>query len=547
MERFELFNKFNNPVLVVNNDLEVVFKNNVFKRCFRDFKTLKSFIYKVNYNICPLNSDDTEIHSPIIQAINSKESFVAHISYQIKREEFYYYDINTVKRNKYTIIFFTDVSAQEKCNNLEEEYETLKNKYDNLYKTNKDLQNIKQKAQAQAIKMALTNKISNIINESIDLDSIINPTLKELSFMFGAFKTYHATYQDNKFRIKHSTDKSDINKNINYDANITKLLIENKISYSRCLKEYVGATNFKESIQRIVLPIFYRSDLLGIVIILSKQKRELNEELDILENISSQLATAIVHARLYKQNLETVRELKTTLKELNNTQLQLINAEKMASLGQLIAGVAHEINTPVASIKSNNEIYTKLIKQIDNPKLLEIFKDVNMTDKEAIQRINHLVISLKKFVRLDEAELQEADINKELDLTLDLLRHETKKRINIVKHYGDIPKIKCYPNMLNQVFTNIIMNACQAIIGKGDIVISTIYNEGYLNIEIQDTGIGIKDVDKIFTAGYTTKGVGVGTGLGLAISSKIISKHNGQIKVEQPKSGGSKFIITIPS
>ena len=154
---------------------------------------------------------------------------------------------------------------------------------------------------------------------------------------------------------------------------------------------------------------------------------------------------------------------------------------------------------------------------------------------------------MKKFVRLDEAELQEADINKELNLTLDLIRHETKNRIEVIKNYSDIPKIKCYPNMLNQVFMNILVNACQAIKDKGKIYISTKFNKNNLIIEIQDTGIGIKDKDKIFMAGYTTKGVGVGTGLGLAICSKIIAKHNGKIDVESTINKGSKFIITIPS
>ena len=546
MEKFELFNKFNNPVLVVNNDIELVYKNNVFNRCFQDFKNLKKFLHKINYDICPLNSEDTEIHSPIIQAVRSKENFAAHISYQYKQNEFLYYDINTVKRSKYTIIFFTDVTSQVKCEQVEQRLEALQNKYNSLESENKDLQNIKQKAQEQAIKMALINKISNIIRESIDLTSIIKPTLKELAFMFGAYDSYYAEYEKKFFKIRYSLKKTNINKTITYDNNIIKQIKNNKISYSRCLKEYLNAEPLKESVQRIIVPIHHTSELLGVVVLLSRQKRELGEELDILESISSQLGTAIVHAKLYKKNLETVKELKTTLKELKDTQVQLINSEKMASLGQLIAGVAHEINTPIASIKSNNEIFTKLIKKIDDNKLAEILTDINSTDKEAIQRINHLVVSLKKFVRLDEAELQEADINKELDLTLDLIRHETKKRIQVIKNYGNIPIIKCYPNMLNQVFMNILINACQAIKGNGAITITTNYTNKKLVISIEDTGCGIKDVNKIFMAGYTTKGVGVGTGLGLAISAKIIDKHNGKIDVESEAGKGSKFIITIP-
>lgn len=547
MKKFEFYNKFNNPVLVVNNEIEIVYKNNVFKRYFTDFKSTKNFLHKINYDICPLNSEDTEIHSPIIQAVRSKESFVAHISYQFKQNEFFYYDINAIKRGKYTIVFFTDVTQQEKCDKLKKNYDKLQEKYDSLIQTNNDLQHIKQKAQAQAIKMALINKISNIIRESIDLPSIINPTLKELTLMFGGFKGYYAEFDKKKFTITQSLSKSNINSSITFDNNTMKILKNNKISYSRCMKEHLNAEPLKESVQRIIMPVYHMSEMLGIVVLLSRQKRELNEELDILENISSQLGTAIVHANLYKKNLETVKELKATLKQLKDTQIQLINSEKMASLGQLIAGVAHEINTPVASIKSNNEIFTKLIKRIDNPDLSEILTDINSTDKEAIQRINHLVVSLKKFVRLDEAELQEADINKELDLTLDLIRHETKNKIEIVKNYGDIPLIKCYPNMLNQVFMNLLVNACQAIETRGTITITTEYTDKHLVIEIEDTGSGIEDVSKIFLAGYTTKGVGVGTGLGLAICSKIIDKHNGTIKVLSELNKGSKFIITIPS
>ena len=241
-----------------------------------------------------------------------------------------------------------------------------------------------------------------------------------------------------------------------------------------------------------------------------------------------------------------VKELTQTLEELQDTQLKLINSEKMASLGQLVAGVAHEINTPVASIKSNNEIFSKLISRIKDEETSSLLKEINEIDKEAIERINRLVVSLRKFVRLDEAELQEADINKEIDLTLDLIRHETKNRINIIKHYGKLPPVKCYPNMLNQVFMNILVNATQAILSDGTITIDTDYKKNNLIVKIKDDGCGIKEPDKIFFAGYTTKGVGVGTGLGLAISQKIIEKHEGKIEVKSKIGKGSEFVITIP-
>ena len=188
-----------------------------------------------------------------------------------------------------------------------------------------------------------------------------------------------------------------------------------------------------------------------------------------------------------------------------------------------------------------------MLGSIEDTDLKEMLTDINEIDKEAVNRISNIVTSLKKFVRLDEAELQEANINKELDLTLELIRHETKNRIEIIKNYGEIPAIKCFPNMLNQVFTNILINACQAIDGKGTITITTEYKDKKLIVKIKDTGKGIpqNQLNKIFSAGFTTKGVGVGTGLGLAICSKIIERHKGEITVNSEVGKGSEFIITI--
>lgn len=554
MEKFELFNKFNIPVFVVDNEtLDVKYNNNAFKRTFPDFTTLKKFSHKLNCDICILDTSDWETHSPIVQAIRSKENFVTHVSYQGK-SEYKYYDINAIKRGRgkyegrYTIIFFVDVTSDVKYQQLYASKEELDIKCKMLVEDINSLESIKKQAQEQAIKMGLINRISNIMRESIDLSAIILPTLKELSVIFGAFRAYYAEYNvhNNIFKITNTLDEEETGMPIMFDPQVMRKIGNKEISYTRCIKEFMSAKPYKDSVQRVVLPVYHMSELLGVVVLVSRQKREVSNEVDILENISSQLGTAIVHANLYKKNLETVYELKKTLQELKETQLQLINSEKMASLGQLIAGVAHEINTPVAAIKSNNEILSRLISKIDDEKLKKIFTDINSTDREAIQRINQLVVSLKKFVRLDEAELQDADINNELDLTLDLIRHETKHRINVVRNYGEIPNIKCYPNMLNQVFMNILVNACQAIDGEGTITITTSYANNALTISIKDTGRGIEDTQKIFEAGYTTKGSGVGTGLGLAISSKIIAKHRGKIQVKSEIDVGSEFIITIP-
>ena len=549
MKKFEIFNQLLDAVIVVNSQGNVVYKNPTFNRWFSDFTDLKKFSHNMNFNICPLNSENIENYSPIWHALTSPENFFACVSYQNNQNKIFYYNMTVQKSSRYSVFIFSDVSAINNLDAEKKQNEKLKTENENLKEELDDLQNIKQKAQSQAIRIALINKVSNTIRESMDISKILQSALSELASMFGAFKAYYATNNHGKFKVEEIYGEKYPSKGsvISFDTKTFDTLNNKKISVVHCLKEYVDAEPFKQTIMRITVPVYHLQKLLGVIVLLSYQKRELNEELEILEAISFQLGNAIIRAELYQKNIDTVKELKNTLKELKETQLQLINSEKMASLGQLVAGVAHEINTPVASIKSNNGLLAKLIPQIQDPEISNLMQEINQIDNEAIQRISNIVVSLKKFVRLDEAELQEADINKELDLTLELIRHETKNRIEIVKNYGSLPLIKCYPNMLNQVFTNILVNACQAIEGNGTITITTGYTAETLTVSIKDTGKGIpeKEIPKIFLAGYTTKGVGVGTGLGLAICSKIIEKHNGKITVNSDVGVGTEFIITI--
>ena len=548
MGKFDLFNKFNSAVIVLNEKNDVVFRNNVFKRVFSDFETLKKFSHKLNYSVCALVSNDVGVHSPINQAIISPQDFSAHVTYQTSSNEYFYYDMNATKKGVYSVIIFTDVTAKITLDKINQKNLAFQKKIALLESENKTLSKIKSQAQSQAMKLLLLNNISNIIRESIDTTIIIQSALEELSQMFGAFRAYYASAEDeNKFLIIGALDKKDLNKVISFDSVAQKSIKSGKTFCHTCLKEYQEAKPFRENVQRIILPIYHLNKLLGIVLLSTKQKTRLDDTLEVLDGVSSQLGNAIIQAELYKKDAKMVKDLTKALAELKATQLQLINSEKMASLGQLVAGVAHEINTPVASIKSNNEIAKKLITQIEDEEIAGLMSEINEIDSEAIARINRLVVSLRKFVRLDEAELQEADINKELDLTLDLIRHETKNRIEIVKNYGNIPPIKCYPNMLNQVFMNILVNASHAIKDRGVITIDTEFRESNLVVKIRDTGCGIKEPEKIFFAGYTTKGVGVGTGLGLAISQKIIEKHKGKIEVKTKLGCGSEFCITIPS
>lgn len=548
MGKFDLFNKFNSAVIIINDNKDVVFRNNVFRRIFPDFKTLEKFSHKLNYNVCALVSNDVTVHSPISQALASKEDFSAYITYQTFSNELYYYDMNATQKGKYHMIVLTDVTAKTKLDTITQKNQNLQKKVNILEDDNKNLSKIKLQAQSQAMKLLLLNNISNIIRESIDTSVILKSALEELSQMFGAFRGYYATSENGQnFKIIEALNSKDKNIEISFEKEAYNYIKKGKVNCVTCMKEYKEAKPFKELVQRIIVPIYHLNKLLGIIVLSTKQKTKLDDTLEVLNGVSTQLGNAIIQSELYKKNAKMVKDLTKTLEELKDTQLKLINSEKMASLGQLVAGVAHEINTPVASIKSNNEITKKLIAQIEDKEIAELLQEVNEIDTEAIARINRLVISLRKFVRLDEAELQEADINKEIDLTLDLIRHETKNRIEIVKNYSKLPPIKCYPNMLNQVFMNILVNATHAIKDTGIITIDTKYENSNLIVKIKDNGCGIKEPDKIFFAGYTTKGVGVGTGLGLAISQKIIEKHNGNISVKTKLNEGSEFTITIPS
>jgi len=255
-------------------------------------------------------------------------------------------------------------------------------------------------------------------------------------------------------------------------------------------------------------------------------------------------------------------ELDEVKKQLRDTELALVQSEKMASLGNLVAGVAHEINTPVGSIYSNSDLMMKalaklrkiceetdaLADQRDLPRVLDALDNVGSVNQTACQRIVSIVKSLKTFARIEEPDCRRADLHQELENALTLVHHELKDRIVVEKDYGTLPEIECHPNHLNQVFMNLLVNACHAIDGKGRIRISTKQAGDSIQVRIQDSGRGIapENVDRVFEYGFTTKGVGVGTGLGLPISCKIVHAHHGHIDVTSTEGEGTTFTITLP-
>ena len=309
--------------------------------------------------------------------------------------------------------------------------------------------------------------------------------------------------------------------------------------------------------QRLAVPVIYHGEILGIILLyhLSPKRIWHQEEIALVEGIAAQLAIVINQATLFEKLELQANELTQTLDELRKTQSQLIQSEKMASLGQLVAGVAHEVNTPLGAINSNYDIIAKCVNKLkesnhndESNHIFKVLDSISSVNAEAIRRINNIVKTLKNFARLDEAQLNEVDIHDGLKSSLILINHEIKNRIKVIEEYGEIPKIRCYPDILNQVFMNILVNAYQSIENEGTITIKTEVQANKVKISIKDSGKGIteENINKIFDPGFTTKGVGIGTGLGLPICYQIIEKHNGSITVNSRVGIGSTFIIELP-
>jgi signal transduction histidine kinase len=285
------------------------------------------------------------------------------------------------------------------------------------------------------------------------------------------------------------------------------------------------------------------------------------------------------------------QELSGTLADLKESQVQLVQAEKMSSLGQLVAGISHEINTPLLYLANNAELIRERleplrdfitacvrafsIKSEDFPdraeyqaKFVGALRDVKilLRDHEldaAIEEIRDLTRdsiaglgeltemaqSLKDFSRLDRAPIASFDVNAGLDKTLVIAKNIVKHKATVSKHYGELPEIECSPSQINQVFLNIITNAAQAIETQGEIVIETkLYDPERVAVRISDTGCGIpeENLSKIRDPFFTTKEVGTGTGLGLSIVDEIIRSHHGELLVESVVGKGSTFTVILP-
>lgn len=337
-------------------------------------------------------------------------------------------------------------------------------------------------------------------------------------------------------------------------------------------------------------PLRIRERIIGAVAVnrAPDMARYTREDLDRGQVLTSLLALVIANHRMHVERENRIVELSTlnaTMRRMNaaleETQEQLIRSEKMASIGQIAAGVAHEINNPIGFVLSNLgtlstylgqlfallDVYVDaeqplpapLVPPLDRARALREKTDLSFLrgdidalifeSRDGILRVKHIVQDLKDFSRggIDEA-WETVSLHDALDRTLNILRNETKYKARIDTHYGELPEIECVPSRLHQVFLNLVVNAAQSIAESGTITISTGTEGGEAWIRFEDSGCGIppEHLDRLFEPFFTTKPVGQGTGLGLSVSHSIVQRHGGRIEVESEVGRGSRFTVHLP-
>ena len=450
------------------------------------------------------------------------------------------------------------------------------------------------------------------IRESLDLDTIFNTTTKEVrrslkADRVGVFKfeegsnyckgEYVAEDVLSKFSSAINVTLEDHCFGDNYAAKYAKGRTQviadiSAVNFQACHIDFLEQFQIKA---QIVMPLMKGQDLWGLLCIhqCGHTRHWTDSTVDFVKQVAVQLSVALLQASLHAQTQEQAKQLASSVKEIQSAQLKVIQSEKMASLGQLVAGVAHEINNPISFIYGNlshaEEYVADLLQLIDSYQsaypmpessvstcLSTIDADFIRSDLPKLfqsmqvgtQRIRKIVSSLRNFSRLDESEAKTVNIHEGLDSTLMILQNRLKPShsqpgIHIIKNYDSLPNVECFPGQLNQVFMNLLANAIDALEERNQkqpeefleknpsrIEITTsMLESNSVAICIADNADGIPQevLNSVFDPFFTTKPVGKGTGLGLSISYQIITeKHHGKLYCHSSQEQGTEFVIEIP-
>lgn len=317
----------------------------------------------------------------------------------------------------------------------------------------------------------------------------------------------------------------------------------------------------------LAVPILMRGELIGALVLGARRPGALYTPADVafLHALASQAAIALQNAASYEEVIavnatleqrvrDRTEQLERAYSELKATEVQLVQSEKMASLGRLVAGVAHEINNPVSFIAASVVPLRRRLAAAQSAAPAEIAKTldeaaelVNIIERGA-ERTAGIVKDLRTFSRIGEADLKQCDLNENIESTVHLVASRFADRIQIHRGYGELPPFECDVGRLNQVFMNLLVNACEAIPERGNVWVTTTCEGGRLVISVRDDGVGMdrEILGRIFAPFFTTKDVGEGTGLGLVISHGVVAAHGGTIEVDSEVGRGTEFRILLP-
>ena len=471
-----------------------------------------------------------------------------------------------------------------------------------------------QQLREQAQRERLLNRLIRLIRNSLDFDTILATTLLQVREAMQSDRCQFAWYHEDDSDEDNPITHWEVVKEAHYPE-LKALAGIYPVTATDCLsdpllrlepllvpdvdqvedpiwKRFLRSFGFRSI---LIIPMQTQSGRIGAIACShSREVRNWSEgEVELLKSVAGQLAIALNQADLYAQSRAQAQELGQALKELQWTQAKMVQSEKMSSLGQLVAGVAHEINNPVTFIYGNLNYASTYIH--DLLRLVQLYQqhypspvaeleteieaielEFLMTDLPKLlasmrigaERIQEIVLSLRTFSRMDEAEVKAVNLHAGLDSTLTILHNRLKFKveeteIQVIKEYGELPPVECYPGQLNQVFMNILSNAIDAIatrfeskkllneeLPRPEIRIRTEFlSNDRVAIRIADSGCGISENQRqlLFDPFFTTKPVGQGTGLGLSISYQIVvDKHHGQLTCTSTVGQGSEFVVEIP-